>query len=152
MCAKPNSLVQVFDTMKKTDIYIVRTHAASFYPHPFDESCRAQNFQRLTRYARLAKFGVNVCHRGSAWSSQRLWHSHENELIWMLDSELTLVTNAGEKKLRAGYCAAFRGGVSRTVTRFTPAPYRGRNSYFFQDVDLIRIRKIIRCETSTSGA
>ena len=97
--------------MKKIELSIVPTEAPSSYPHPFDEPCRAQSFQRLARYARLTQFGVNVnVIEAGAWSSQRHWHSHEDEFIWVLDGELTLVTNAGEEKLRAGDCAAFRAG------------------------------------------
>jgi hypothetical protein len=44
------------------------------------------------------------------WSSQRHWHSHEDEFVWVVEGELTLVTNAGEEILRTGDCAAFKAG------------------------------------------
>jgi uncharacterized cupin superfamily protein len=44
------------------------------------------------------------------WSSQRHWHSHEDEFVWILEGELILVTDAGEEVLRAGDCAAFKAG------------------------------------------
>jgi len=44
------------------------------------------------------------------WSSQRHWHSHEDEFIWVLEGELTLITNTGEEILGAGDCAAFKAG------------------------------------------
>lgn len=41
------------------------------------------------------------------WSSQRHWHSHEDEFVYVLEGELTLVEDGGETVLRAGDCAAF---------------------------------------------
>jgi uncharacterized cupin superfamily protein len=97
--------------MKKIDLSVVPAESGSNYPSPFDEPCTAQSCQRLARYAGLTQFGVNVTViAASAWSSQRHWHSDEDEFVWVLDGELTLVTDAGEETLRAGDCAAFRSG------------------------------------------
>jgi uncharacterized cupin superfamily protein len=41
------------------------------------------------------------------WSSQRHWHSDEDEFVYVLEGELTLVEDGGETLLRAGECAAF---------------------------------------------
>jgi len=100
-----------FSTMKKIDLSAVPAQTGSTYPRPFDALCRGQSCQRLARNAGLTLFGVNltVIEQG-AWSSQRHWHSHEDEFVWVLDGELTLVTDAGEEILRAGDCAAFRHG------------------------------------------
>jgi uncharacterized cupin superfamily protein len=97
--------------MKKLDISAVPTQTGSNYPAPFDQPCNAQSSQRLARYAALTAFGVNLTViEPGAWSSQRHWHSHEDEFVWILEGELTLVTDAGEETLRAGDCAAFRRG------------------------------------------
>src|SRR6202050_1258709 len=97
--------------MKKLDISIVPSESGGTYPHPFDEPCIAQFSQRLARYAGLTQFGANVTvMEAGAWSSQRHWPSHEDEFVWVLDGELTLVTDSGEEILRAGDCAAFRRG------------------------------------------
>jgi uncharacterized cupin superfamily protein len=45
------------------------------------------------------------------WSSQRHWHAAEDELVYILEGEAVLVTDAGEETLRAGDCAAFKAGV-----------------------------------------
>jgi uncharacterized cupin superfamily protein len=97
--------------MKKIDLSTVPAQTGSNYPRPFDAPCSGQSCQRLARYAGLTLFGVNltVIEHG-AWSSQRHWHSHEDEFVWVLDGELMLVTDAGEEILRAGDCAAFRRG------------------------------------------
>jgi uncharacterized cupin superfamily protein len=97
--------------MKKIDLSTVPAQTGSSYPRPFDAPCIGQSCQRLARYAGLTLFGVNltVIEQG-AWSSQRHWHSHEDEFVWVLDGELTLVTDTGEEILRAGDCAAFTRG------------------------------------------
>ena len=41
------------------------------------------------------------------WSSQRHWHSHEDELVYVISGEVVLVTDKGEEILRAGDVAAF---------------------------------------------
>ena len=42
-----------------------------------------------------------------AWSSQRHWHSREDEFVYVLSGEVVLVEDDGETVLRAGDCAAF---------------------------------------------
>lgn len=44
------------------------------------------------------------------WSSQRHWHSHEDEFIYILEGEAVLVTDAGEEILRPGDAAGFKSG------------------------------------------
>src|ERR1700754_3309562 len=103
--------IQYDPPMKKLDISAVPAQAGSNYPAPFDQPCNAQSSQRLARHAGLTAFGVNLTViQPGAWSSQRHWHSHDDEFVWVLEGELTLVTDAGEEVLRAGDCAAFRSG------------------------------------------
>jgi len=45
------------------------------------------------------------------WSSQRHWHSHEDEFVYVLEGELTLIEDGGETILRAGDAAAFPKGT-----------------------------------------
>jgi uncharacterized cupin superfamily protein len=96
---------------KKIDLSGVPTQTGSSYPPPFDAPCKNQSTQRLARHAGLTLFGVNLTVIApGAWSSQRHWHSHEDEFVWVMEGELTLVTDAGEEVLRPGDCAAFRRG------------------------------------------
>src|SRR5690606_22563863 len=61
--------------------------------------------------AGLTQFGVNLCTLPpGAWSSQRHWHTHSDELIQVVSGEVTLVTDAGEEVLRAGDFAGFKAG------------------------------------------
>lgn len=97
--------------MKKIDLAAVPAESGSGYPPPFHGPCDDQVFKRLARHAGLSQFGVNLTViEPGAWSSQRHWHSHEDEFVWVLEGELTLVTDAGEEVLSAGDCAAFRCG------------------------------------------
>jgi uncharacterized cupin superfamily protein len=97
--------------MKRIDLSAVPVQIGSNYPHPFDDDCNGQSSLRLARWAGLTLFGVNLTIiEPGAWSSQRHWHTHEDEFVWIIDGELTLVTDAGEELLRAGDCAAFRRG------------------------------------------
>src|SRR5262249_59110997 len=44
------------------------------------------------------------------WSSQRHWHSGEDEFVFVVEGEVVLVTESGEETLRAGECAGFKAG------------------------------------------
>jgi uncharacterized cupin superfamily protein len=83
------------------------------YPSPFDQPCRERFRRRLGDAAGLTQFGVNllVLPPGT-WSSQRHWHTAEDEFVYVLDGEVVLVTDAGEELLRAGDCAGFPAGAS----------------------------------------
>jgi uncharacterized cupin superfamily protein len=97
--------------MKTIDLSSVPAQTGSNYPPPFNGPCSGQSCQRLARQAGLTLFGVNLTViEPGAWSSQRHWHSHEDEFIWVVEGELTLITDGGEEILRAGDCAAFRRG------------------------------------------
>ena len=50
------------------------------------------------------------------WSSQRHWHSHEDEFVYVLEGELTLIEDDGETVLRAGDCAAFPKAPATAIT------------------------------------
>ena len=76
----------------------------------------------------LTTFGVNLTTLppGSA-SALRHWHRRQDEFVFVLEGELTLVTDAGEQVLGPGTCAGFPGGVPdghHLVNRSaTPATY-----------------------------
>jgi uncharacterized cupin superfamily protein len=60
----------------------------------------------------LTDFGVNLMTLPpGGWSSQRHWHSHEDEFVYVLEGEVTLIEDGGETVLRAGDCAAFPKGT-----------------------------------------
>jgi uncharacterized cupin superfamily protein len=94
--------------MPKIDIAAVPERKGSGYPAPFDLPCADRVRKRLGDAGGLIDFGVNLMRLPPGnWSSQRHWHSHEDEFVYVLEGEVTLVEDDGETVLRAGDCAAF---------------------------------------------
>ncbi len=82
------------------------------YPAPYDVPCRERRVRRLGEAGGLTHFGVSeVVLPPGSWSSQRHWHTAEDEFVWVVEGEVVLVTDAGETVMRAGECAAFKAGV-----------------------------------------
>src|SRR5262249_7170898 len=80
-------------------------------PPPYDEPCLTRERKRLGDAAGLTQFGVNLLTLPpGAWSSQRHWHRGEDEFVFVLSGEVTLVTDGGEEVLRAGDAAGFKAG------------------------------------------
>ncbi len=98
--------------MPRIDIVAVPERKGTGYPPPFDAPFAQRIRQRLGNAGGLADFGVNLMRLPpGGWSSQRHWHSHEDEFVFVLEGELTLVEDEGETLLRAGDCAAFPKGT-----------------------------------------
>ena len=97
--------------VKKIEIDRAPTKHGTAYPPPFDAPCLARRRWRLGEAAGLTQFGVNLLRLPpGAWSSQRHWHSHEDEFLMVIEGEVVLVTQSGEEVLVAGDCAGFRAG------------------------------------------
>jgi uncharacterized cupin superfamily protein len=97
--------------MPRIDIATVPERKGVGYPAPFDQPCTDRVRRRLGNAGGLTDFGVNLMRLPPGnWSSQRHWHSHEDEFVYVLEGELTLVEDNGETLLRAGDCAAFPKG------------------------------------------
>jgi uncharacterized cupin superfamily protein len=94
--------------MPKIDVGAVPERKGAGYPKPFDAPCTDRIRKRLGDAGGLKDFGVNLMRLPPGnWSSQRHWHSHEDEFVYVLEGEVTLVEDGGETVLRAGDCAAF---------------------------------------------
>ena len=94
--------------MPKINIDVVPKRQGSGYPSPFDAPCAERVRQRLGNAGGLADFGVNLMRLPPGnWSSQRHWHSSEDECVYVLEGELTLIEDDRETMLCAGDCAAF---------------------------------------------
>jgi uncharacterized cupin superfamily protein len=97
--------------MPKLDLAAIPEDGACGYPSPFDRPCLGGASQRLARAGGLTTIGVNLTRLPpGVWSGQRHWHSHEDELVYVMEGELVLVTDDGEAPLRAGDFAAFKAG------------------------------------------
>ena len=98
--------------MAKIDIGKVPLNSGTRYPPPHDAPCRARSWHRLGDAAELTQFGVSLVRLPpGCWSSQRHWHTYEDEFVWVTEGEVVLVTDEGEETFRAGDCAGFKGGA-----------------------------------------
>lgn len=99
--------------MPKIDIAAVPERTGSSYPAPFHEPVMQRIRRRLGDAGGITDFGVNLLQlKPGVWSSQRHWHSGEDEFVFVVSGEVVLVTEKGEEILRAGDCAAFPKGAT----------------------------------------
>ncbi len=89
----------------------VAPRVGSDYPPPFDRLVAARERRRLGDALGLTNFGVNLLRLppGCA-SSQRHWHSRQDEFVLVMAGEVVLVTDGGEQLLTAGMAAGFPAG------------------------------------------
>ena len=98
--------------MPRIDISAIPVRVGTGYPEPFNTACAGRARRRLGDAGGLRDFGVNLMTLPPGrWSSQRHWHSHEDEFVYVLEGELTLVEDDGECVLHAGDCATFAKGT-----------------------------------------
>lgn len=94
--------------MPKLDLTSIPERKGSSYPAAFARQTANRVRQRLGDAGGLTQFGVNLLQLPpGAWSSQRHWHSAEDEFVYVVSGEVALITDRGEEILRAGDCAAF---------------------------------------------
>jgi uncharacterized cupin superfamily protein len=100
--------------MPKIDIAKIRIQTgAGKYPKPFCPPLEGREKQSLGSAAGLTQFGVNLTRlKPGAASALRHWHEEEDEFVFMLEGELTLVEDEGATILRAGEAAGFKAGVA----------------------------------------
>lgn len=83
----------------------------SAYPKQFQAQVARRFKQKLGNVAGLKNFGVNLVtlKPGSA-SALRHWHEQQDEFVYVLEGEITLVSDQGEQVLEPGMAAAFPAG------------------------------------------
>ena len=97
--------------MPKVDIAALPDIVSTGYLPPYDRDVAGRSRKVLGQG--LTDFGVNLCTlRPGAWSSQRHWHTEEDEFVFMLAGEAVLVEEQGETLLRAGDAAVFPKNVA----------------------------------------
>lgn len=98
--------------MPRIDLSAVPTRKGTGYPDEFRTLSADRLRKRLGEAGGLTAFGVNLTRLPPGnWSSQRHWHSHEDEFVYILEGEVVLIEDGGETLLRAGDCAAFLKGT-----------------------------------------
>lgn len=86
--------------------------ATTGYLPPHDRAVAGRSRIDVAAAGRLTQFGANlVTLLPGAWSSQRHWHSHEDELVIIVTGTLTLVEDHGETELHPGDIATWPAGV-----------------------------------------
>lgn len=85
----------------------------TIYPAPFNEGFDGRIKRALTQALGLTQFGVNLTTlEPGAKSSHRHWHAQEDECIYVVSGQVTLILDDGEHRLTAGMVAGFPAGVA----------------------------------------
>ncbi|MBT4908008.1 MAG: cupin domain-containing protein [Rhodospirillaceae bacterium] len=88
----------------------VRTRP-SVYPEPFASRMAGRSKRQLGDVFELANFGVNLTELAPGSESALLHrHSRQDEFIYILEGNPTLVTESGEIAMAPGMCAGFPAG------------------------------------------
>ena len=93
---------------------------ASSYPEPFASRMRGREKRPLGDVFGLNNFGVNLTRLApGARSALKHRHSRQDEFVFILDGEPTLLRDDDEIVLRAGMCAGFpaRGAAHCLMNR-----------------------------------
>jgi uncharacterized cupin superfamily protein len=100
-------------SVKVIDPRDVPEDGSTLYPAPFRALVAKRFRRRLGNAGGLANFGVNLTRIApGGQSSARHWHEVQDELVYILEGEPTLVTDAGRRKLAPGLCVAFPAGTA----------------------------------------
>jgi len=133
--------------MPKVDIAKAAVRTRSAYPGAFEKVTQGREKTVLGDVVGLTQFGVNLTRlKPGAASAHRHWHETEDEFVYILEGEATLLENGGETILKAGDCAGFKANVdnahcliNRTkadVLFIEVGTRAARDRYHYPDVDL----------------
>jgi len=97
----------------KLDPKTVTPRTATVYPPEFAGPVKGREKRALGDFFGLTQYGVNLTTLApGSWSSQRHWHENEDEFVFVVEGEITLIDDAGEHLLKPGMCAGFKAGVA----------------------------------------
>lgn len=90
----------------------VEETTGSTYPAALKHVTEQRYVRRLSQPAGISNFGANIVRLPpggqSAW---RHAHSRQDELVYVMEGELVMTTNAGEQVVAAGTCIGFPAGT-----------------------------------------
>lgn len=126
----------------------VARRTGSSYPKRFREPVKNRSKRELGNALGLTHYGVNLVElEPGAWSAQRHWHTAEDEFVYVLCGELTLVTDAGRQRLSAGMVAGFPAGTpdghhlvnesTQTAVYLEVGDRRDDDEVRYPDIDLV---------------
>jgi uncharacterized cupin superfamily protein len=99
--------------MPKIDISKAVVRTSGVYPQPWRGVTDGREKAALGNLAGLTQFGVNLTRlKPGAASALRHWHEQEDEFVYVLEGEITLIEDGGEVVLRPGDAAGFKAGVA----------------------------------------
>lgn len=91
----------------------ISQRTTSIYPEQFQQRVTGRIKQALGNAAGLKNFGVNLVKLApGSCSALRHWHSKQDEFIYVIEGEVTLITDAGEQILTPGMMAGFPANVA----------------------------------------
>jgi uncharacterized cupin superfamily protein len=81
------------------------------YPAPYNTELKGKTRSAIGDALGLTRIGVGLTELApGAVSALRHWHAEEDEFVYIVSGELTLVTNDGAQLLTAGMVAGFPAG------------------------------------------
>ena len=96
----------------KLDPKTITPRTGTIYPPEFAGPLKGREKRALGDVFGLTQYGVNLATLApGTWSSQRHWHEKEDEFIFVIEGDITLIDDAGEHLLKPGMCAGFKAGV-----------------------------------------
>jgi len=132
---------------KVVDPKSVELRERTVYPPEFAGMVKGRQKRVLTQLLGLTQFGVNMTTlQPGAASAHRHWHVAEDEFCYVLDGELTLITNEGEQVLGPGMAIGYPANdenahhlVNRTAKPVTYLEIGTRaevDRCFYPDIDM----------------
>src|SRR5262245_64055888 len=99
--------------MPKIDVSKAVVRTASPYPGDLKSVADGREKAAIGNVAGLSQFGVNITRlKPGAGSSLRHWHEQEDEFVFVIEGEITLIEDGGEIVLRPGDAAGWKAGVA----------------------------------------
>lgn len=126
----------------------VEPRLTTVYPAQFADITKGREKRALGNPLGLTQFGVNLTTLApGAASALRHYHRDEDEFVFILEGEATLITDAGEQILGPGMAAGFPAGApdghhlvnrSSAPVRYLEIGTRADEEYcVYPDVDLV---------------
>ena len=98
--------------MPKIDPASLPVISRSGYLDPYRDAVAGRSWQAVALAGGLTQYGANlVTLAPGAWSSQRHWHTAEDEMVVMISGEALLIEEGAETIMRPGDIATFKAGT-----------------------------------------
>lgn len=99
--------------MPRIDPATLPVISRSGYLEPYREAVAGRSWKAVAEAGGLTQYGANlVTLAPGSWSSQRHWHSAEDEMVVMIAGEAVLIEEDGETPMRPGDIATFPANVA----------------------------------------